>query len=214
MDDQVPNVRNDCACVAAAPLGRPVVPEVKMRSETSSGSTAAARAAVTPASTRLAGLEEGRQARHRPPVCARARTRRGTLVAQEDRARQVAGVLARQQARVVGAQEPAHRDEGRRARVAHDVGRLTTLEPGVERHEHRTGPQEPERGEHPLGAVGRPHGHPVPRPDPGRNEAAGIAVDLLGQLRVGQAHVTVHQRLRAAVPECGVVHQARHGAPR
>src|SRR6516164_6499788 len=47
MDDHVPNVLSDCAWVVAAPLGWPVVPEVKIRSETSSGWTACARAAVT-----------------------------------------------------------------------------------------------------------------------------------------------------------------------
>ena len=51
MDDHVPNVRSVCACVATAPLGWPVVPEVKMMSETSPGWTPAARAAVTSGST-------------------------------------------------------------------------------------------------------------------------------------------------------------------
>ncbi len=51
MEDQVPNVRNDWAWVAAAPLGWPVVPEVKMRSDRSSGRTAAARAAIVAGST-------------------------------------------------------------------------------------------------------------------------------------------------------------------
>ena len=72
MEDQVPNVRSDCAWVAAAPLGWPVVPEVKMRSETSSGCTAAARAADDRRIDVLAGLQEVVQAvhRHRGPVAA------------------------------------------------------------------------------------------------------------------------------------------------
>ena len=212
MDDQVPKVRNDCG-VAAAPSDGPWCPRWKMRSETSPGPTAAARAAVTPASTPPPASRKAARVVSGRPSAPVSRTGRGTLVAQEDRARQVAGVLALQEARIVGAEEPADGDEHRHAGVADDVGRLTTLEPGVERHKHRTGPQEAERGEHPLRTVGRPHGHPVPRPDPGRNEAAGIAVDLLGQLRVGQAQVAVHQRLSVAVAECRIVDQARHGAP-
>ena len=51
MEAHVPNVRKDCACVVAAPFGWPVVPEVKIRSDTSSGCTASARAAVSDGST-------------------------------------------------------------------------------------------------------------------------------------------------------------------
>ena len=83
----MPNVRSDCACVAAAPLGWPVVPDVKMRSERSSGRTAAARAAETGGIDALARLQEVVQACHgqvpgvsgdgpSPPPSSRRRTTR------------------------------------------------------------------------------------------------------------------------------------------
>ena len=104
MEDQVPNVRSDCACVAAAPLGWPVVPDVKIRSERSSGSTAAARAADDRGIDALARLQEVVQSGHgHGPRRQRRRTSPRSFVAQEDDARQVAGVLARQHGRVVGA---------------------------------------------------------------------------------------------------------------
>ena len=118
-----------------------------------------------------------------------------------------------QHGRVVGAQEAAHGHQRRGAGVADDVRRLAALEPGVQRDEHRAGAEQPERRQHPLGAVGRPHGHPVPGADAGGQEAAGVAVDLLGQLRVGETQVAVDQRLRAAVPQRSVVDQAGHRAP-
>ena len=68
MEDQVPKVRNDWAWVAAAPLGWPVVPEVKMRSDRSSGRTAAARAAVVGRVDTLARSQEGVQPGQRHPA--------------------------------------------------------------------------------------------------------------------------------------------------
>ena len=181
MDDHVPNVRSVCAWVAAAPLGWPVVPEVKMRSETSPGSDLGGPGRGhrgLDAVARRAGIRPAR-----PPASPAARRcPRHALVAQQDDAAEPSGVLPRQHGRVVGAQEAAHGDERRHAGVADDVGRLAALEARVQRHEHGTGPQEAERGQHPLGAVGRPDGHPVPRPDAGRDEAAGVAVDLGRQL--------------------------------
>ena len=85
MEDQVPNVRSDWAWVAAAPLGCPVVPEVKMRSDTSSGrDRRRPRRGVAPASTRspaarnvLAGRGSG--------TAGRAAARGVALVAQDAR---------------------------------------------------------------------------------------------------------------------------------
>ena len=135
------------------------------------------------------------------------------LVAQKDDAGQVGGVLPGQHGRVVGAQEAADGHERRGPGVADDVRRLPALEPRVQRHQHPTGPQEPECRQHPFGAIGRPHGHPVPGAEPGGQEAAGVAVDLLGQLCVGEAQRPVDQRLRAAVTQRRVVDQAGHRAP-
>ena len=52
-----------------------------------------------------------------------------------------------------------------------------------------------------------------PGADAGGDEAAGVAVDLRGQLRVGQAQLAVDQRLGGAVALRGVVDQAGHRAP-
>jgi hypothetical protein len=116
----------------------------------------------------------------RPRGCPVASSRRRTMRSRSPVSSPV------QQRRVVDTQEAAHGDE-RGGPDAQDVGRLGPLEPGVQRHQHGPGPQEPQGGQHPLGAVGGPDGHPVPRPTPGGHEAAGVAVDLLGQLGEGQA---------------------------
>ena len=210
MDDQVPNVRSDCAWVAAAPLGWPVVPEVKMRSERSSGCTAAARAALVAGSTASPAARNASS-----PVNGTAATEVGrlTVVAQEQHAGQVAGVMAVEHGRVVGAQEAPHRHQGRGAGVADDVRRLSALEPGVQRDEHGAGAQQAEGGQHPLGTVGRPHGGPVPGADAGGHEAAGVAIDLLGQLGVGQPQLAVDQRLQLSVSPRRVLDQVGHGAP-
>ena len=87
MDDQVPNVRSDWAWVVAAPLGWPVVPEVKMRSETSSGCTAAGpcrgrrrRSTCSPAARKLVQAEDRGTAagppRRRPSPSSRSTTMR------------------------------------------------------------------------------------------------------------------------------------------
>jgi hypothetical protein len=164
----------------------------------------------------LAGLEKGGQSRDRhcgAHTGSVARGGRGVLVAQEDDTSQVAGVLARQHGRIVEPEEAAHGDERRGAGVADDVGRFTTLEPGVQRDEHGAGAEQPECRQHPLGAIGRPDSHAIPGTHAGGQEAAAVALDLLGQLRVGETEVAVDQRLRAAVPQRSVVDQARHRAP-
>ena len=209
----MPNVRSDCACVAAAPLGWPVVPEVKMRSETSSGCTAAARAADTAGSTSSPACKKASRpvGRDRGPGGRVARLL--AFVAQQNDACQVAGVLTGQHGRVVEAQKAPHGHQRGGAGVADDVRRLAALEPRVERHDHRTGAQQSQRRQHPLGAIGCPQGGPLPRPDAGCDETAGEAVDLLGQLREREAQLPVDQRLRRAVAQRGVVDQAGHRAP-
>ena len=211
IDDHVPNVRSDCAWVAAAPLGCPVVPDVKMRSETSSGCYGGGACRRLGRIDTLASPEERAQFRHWHRAGAVGAG--PVVVAQKDDAGQVGGVLSGQQGRVVGAQEAADGHERRDSGVANDVRRLPALEARVQGHQHSTGPQEPECRQHPFGAIGRPHGHAVPGTEPGGQEAAGVAVDLLGQLRVGEAQRPVDQRLRAAVTPRRVVDQAGHRAP-
>ena len=213
MDDQVPNVRRDWAWVVAAPLGYPVVPEVKIRSETSSGWTSAALAAVVEGMTDCPAARNSRS----PTTGTRDgwRARRGGLcaVSQEDDPTQRAYVLFLQQRGVVGAQEAADRDQGLCAGAAHDVGGLTALESCVQRDQDRATPQQAKRRKHPLGAVGRPDGDPVTGLDPRRHEGPGVAVHLLPQLREGQPHVTVDERLRGSVAPRGILHQPGNGAP-
>ena len=146
-----------------------------MRSETSPGCTAAARAAVTAGSTALARLprNSSQAARWGPSVRRLAGCRRRRPSRRSDDPVERADVLLLQQGRVVDPQEAPDGEEGRRPRRAQDVGRLASLEPGVERDQHGPGPEQPEGGEHPLGAVGRPDRHPVTRPRPRRPRSRG-----------------------------------------
>ena len=107
----------------------------------------------------------------------RWRWRRG-----EERSVCGADVHANQQGGVIDAQEATHGHEQRLPRRTEDLRRLRPLEASVERHEHRTGPEGAERGQHPFGTVRRPHGHPVARGDAGGDETAGVSVDLGSQL--------------------------------
>ena len=132
---------------------------------------------------------------------------------EEDDPPEVTDVLADEEGGVIDAQEAPHGDEQGRARRAEDVRGLRTFEASVEWHQHRSGAERAERGEHPFGAVRRPHGHPVAGVDPGGDEAAGVAVDLGGQLGEGQPHVSFDERLERGVSDRGVLDQARHRAP-
>ena len=158
-------------------------------------------------------LQEGVQAggRDRGPGGRVARLL--AFVAQQNDACQVAGVLTGQHGRVVEAQKAPHGHQRGGAGVADDVRRLAALEPRVERHDHRTGAQQSQRRQHPLGAIGCPQGGPLPRPDAGCDETAREAVDLLGELREREAQLPVDQRLRRTVAQRGVVDQAGHRAP-
>ena len=138
----------------------------------------------------------------------------GALVAQQDDPAQATDVLALEQRRVVGAQEAAHGQQHRRAGRAQDVARLAALEARVERDEDSAGAQGAEGGQHPLRAVGRPERDAVPRPDAGRDQTAGIAVDLGSQLLVAQTNVAVDERFGSGVAPGGVVDQPRDRPPR
>ena len=193
-----------------------------MRSERSSGPSAAARAAVCAGSTCSPARQEGREidrlhpwgrGRGRGRAVAAPRASAVALVAQQHNAGQRAGVLTLQERRVVEAQETAHRHERGRARGAEDVGRLSPLEPGVHRHQHGAGAQRAESGQHPFGAVGGPDGHAAARFDARGDEAARVGVHRLGELGVREAVVAVDQDLVGGVAQRVLRHQIRDGAP-
>ena len=150
--------------------------------------------------------------RHRPSTVLRLAPI-ALVVAQQHDAAERAHILSGQHGGVVGPQEAPHGDERRHTGVAHDIGRLAALEARVERHQHGTGPQEAERAEHPLGAVGRPDGHPVARAHARGHEAAGVTVHLGRQSRVGEAHLAVDQGLPCSVPQRGIVDETGHRPP-
>ena len=87
---------------------------------------------------------------------------------------------------VVGSEETVHREEHPGPRSAQDVCRLGTLESGVEGHKQRPGSYRAESGDHPLGAVGCPDGHPVATVDPVGHDGPGGRGHLVGQLVEGQ----------------------------
>ena len=214
MDDHVPNVRSVCEWV----VGRSLGVTGGARGEDQVGDVAGLHAGGPGRGHRgVDGItcgEEVTQADDRHHPCSVLGLAPAALVvAQQHDAAERAHVLSRQHGGVVGPQEAAHRDEGRRTGVAHDVGRLAALEARVERHQYGTGPQEAERTEHPLGAVGRPDGDPVTHAHARGHEAAGETVHLGRQSCVGEAHPAVNQGLPSSVPQRGVVDQTGHRPP-
>ena len=132
---------------------------------------------------------------------------------QQDGLGQIAQVLAGEHVRVVDAEEAAHGEEQARPRGPQDVGGLPPLEPGVEGHQHRPGPEGPEGGHRPLPGVGRPERHPVTGPDARGHEGPGDPRRLRRQSGEGPADVAVDERLGVAEPVGHLGHEGRHRAP-
>ena len=84
---------------------------------------------------------------------------------------------AREQRRVVGVEEPAHREQHAGAAAREDVRRLGAPEPRVDRDEHAARGRHAERGDDPLERVRRPHRDPVAALDARREERARGVVD-------------------------------------
>ena len=103
----------------------------------------------------------GLHSARRGPVGA-SRPAPGSLVAQDDGPPELSQVLADQQPGIVHPQEPPHGEQGASARRPQDVGRLGSLEPGVEGDQHHAGPEDAESGHHPLGTIRAPRARPAP----------------------------------------------------
>ena len=209
--------------VVIAPLGWPVVPEVNTRSERSPEVIDAVRPAATSAEHRPPSRRKTSQSTTGSPVAVdrgggessvrsiTTRSRSGSLSPARDR--------LVEHRRVVGAEEPSDGEEDPGPRLPQDVGRLVSLEPGVEGHQQRAGTDGAQGGDHPLGAVGRPDRHPVAPLDPVGHDGAGGGGHLVGQLVEGQPDgrpagtVAVDHGLGLAEAGGGVLHQAGDGPP-
>ena len=209
--------------VVMAPLGLPVVPEVKTRSERSPPVIDAVRPAATSAEQAPPSWRKTSHSTTGSPL-ARRRPGCGLVGAQDHHPLEVGHRLPGrhrlvEQARVVGAEEALHGEEHPGPGLAQDVGGLGPLEPGVQRHEHGAGAHRAQGGDHPLGAVRRPDGHPVATVDPVGHDGPGGRGHLLGQLVEGQpgggAAGTVHVDQRLGLPEAGggILDQAGDGPP-
>ncbi len=105
--------------------------------------------------------------------------------------------------RVVGA------DERRRVRLAQDVAQLVGLVARVERHHHRADHRAPVLDEEPLGPRGQPEGDFVVLLDAQGQQAAGHALRLAQEPRVGDAPIRRDDGL-ALRPASG--HHREHAA--
>ena len=160
------------------PFGRPVVPEVKIRSERSSGETASARGP---------GLLLGDGVASGEKVGPGGRSR-GRL-AQDDDAFEVGQVLAPQRLDVVHAEELPHGAQDAGAALAQHVAGLRPLQARVQRDEHAAGGLQTDGRDDPLGDVGRPDADPVSRLDARGAEGAGGSQPRVRQLGEGEPEV-------------------------
>ena len=172
----MPKVRSVWPWVVMAPFGRPVVPEVKMMSERSPGPTAR-QAAITSCGVGPAAHQGPLPLDHAlgtgqefvpaedGDLVGPGRLGEGALVVvtEEDDPLEGGDVLLLEHRRVVDPEEAPDAEEGPGPRALQHVGRLGTLEAGVQRDEDGPRPEEPERGEDPLGHVRGPDRHPVAR---------------------------------------------------
>ena len=94
----------------------------------------------------------------------------GCVTSQHDGVLEVGQVVAVEHRHVVVAEEAVDGDQDAGPALGEDVGRLSALVPGVDRHDHAARRLQPEQGDDPLVDVGRPDGHAVARADPGGEE--------------------------------------------
>ncbi len=87
---------------------------------------------------------------------------------------------------IVGPEKFGDRDQCRGSGPPEQVGRLPTLEAGVDGHQHGPGHGEAQEGDGPLGAVEGPDGHPVARFDTGHHQGGREGASLLEEFCVGQ----------------------------
>ncbi len=96
---------------------------------------------------------------------------------------------------VVLAEESLLHQDGLRRAAGDDVGRFVGLEPGVDRHQHPTRGQQPERRDDPLRRIGRPDRDPIALIDTQISESACGATYSLDSFGKGEAQRTVDDRL-------------------
>ena len=139
------------------------MPDVKRMSETVSPVVAASRAAIS-------AVVDVRAAGEEPVPGERAL---GRVAAQhDDRVERRHRVAPREQVDVVGVEEVGDGEQQLGVRAVEDVRRFVALEPRVHRHDHAAGAVDAERGDDPLGDVGRPDRDAVAGLDAGRDERA------------------------------------------
>ena len=138
------------------PLGRPVVPEVKNMSQTSSAVTASARASASPRGTSEPRRRNSAQERPPDPF--------GVMISVSD-----GSSASRSMPDVVVAEEAVVGDEQPRTAPAQDPRGLVALEPGVQRDEDGAGRHGAEGRRDEQAPVRRPHRDPVAALDAGRD---------------------------------------------
>ncbi len=91
------------------------------------------------------------------------------------------------------------------------IGRLGTLEPGVDGNQHPARGEDPERGNDPLDAVGRPDRHPFTRHQAGGGQSGGEVAAGLAELRVRETRGAVTNGDSVSVPLGGGRNRLRNG---
>ena len=174
-----------------APLGRPVVPDVKSTSHRSSGCTAAARASASCRETSCAASKEVAE-RHAP-------RRHGT--AQHDRLTDaLAAGCVGEEVDVIRAQEVGHREQPGGLHDPDRVARLVALEAGVQRGHDAADGLARERGHRPLPAVGRPDRDTLAGLHTRCDHRPGGVADLRDELCERPSHVAVDHAFDVGEP--------------
>ena len=113
--------------------------------------------------------------------------------------------------RAVDTEEVGRRDEDANAGPSQDVGRFRTLEPGVDRDEHRPDPEGAERRDDPPGTVRCPDRQPIARGDAGGDEGCSEPAGGGVQFGVGQLDAAFDHGNAIAVTPDGVGEERRDG---
>ncbi len=101
---------------------------------------------------------------------------------------------------VVLTQKPLLDQNGLRPAAGDDVARLFRLESRVDRDQHATRGEQPERRDDPLRGVGRPKGDPIALVHAEVGEGACGATNPFDNLRERETQRTVDDRFRVAEP--------------
>ncbi len=158
---------------STAPLGLPVVPEVKMMSEASS--SAQSGAAACHLRTVRVGGPGGELGERRAPGPRRSLQYHDLLEGFES------GHVG-QQLHQVGAEHVGHGEEQASSRGPQDVTGLLSAVPGVQRHQHGADGVDGEARDHPFDRFGSPQGDAIATLDPAGHQRARHMLDSFGQV--------------------------------